>query len=240
MLGLIWNDYLYKPLFNVLIWFYNNWANQNLGWAVIYLTIGLRMLLLPLTILTESSKMKNIELNEEIHKAEKEFRNDPILRKEEIRKKIKQRKIRPWTKVVALGIQLLVLILLYQVFLRGITGEKLIKFLYDWVDFPGSINIMFYGFNLGQTHDIIWPGIVALFLFVEIYIDYKNRKIQPDKSDLFYFIFFPAASFLLLWILPMVKSLFILTSMMFSVIIHQFIKILFKPAKKEEKAVVHH
>ncbi|MBI2436846.1 MAG: YidC/Oxa1 family membrane protein insertase [Candidatus Magasanikbacteria bacterium] len=234
MLEIIWNDFLYRPLFNVLIWLYNNWADQNLGWAIIYLTLLLRIVMLPLTILTERNVLKNIELEDEIKHAEKDFRNDPILQKEEIRKRIKQKKVRPWTKVLSLGIQLLVLILLYQVFLRGITGEKLIKFLYDWVDFPGSINTVFYGFHLERTHGIFWPGVVALFLLAEIYIDYRSKKMQLTKADLFYFLFFPAASFLILWILPMVKSLFILTSLIFSAIIHQFMKILFKPKTVEK------
>lgn len=233
MLEIIWNDYLYRPLFNVLIWLYNNTAQQNLGWAVIYLTLLLRFVMLPITILSEIGAVKNQELEDEIRRTEKDFRNDPILQKEQIRKQIKKKKVRPWTKVVSLGIQLLVLILLYQVFLRGITGEKLIKFLYDWVDFPGSINIMFYGFNLGQTHDIVWPGLVALFLLIEIYLDFTRHKKQLEKSDLFYFIFFPVASFFILWILPMVKSLFILTSMTFSVIIHGLMVVLIKPKTPE-------
>ncbi|MFA6427022.1 MAG: YidC/Oxa1 family membrane protein insertase [Candidatus Magasanikbacteria bacterium] len=225
MLGIIWNDFLYRPLFNVLIWLYNNWTGQNLGLAVVYLTIGLRILLLPFTIVGERDKIKNAELEVEVEKLEKDFRHDPVLRKEEIRKVAKRRKVHPWAKAVVLGIQLLVLVLLYQVFIRGITGEKLIKFLYNWVDFPGSINIMFFGFNLGQTHDIIWPGIVGLFLLAEIYLGYRHRKGSITKSDLFYFLLFPAASFFLLWMLPMVKSLFILTSLVFSLIVHQFVKL---------------
>jgi hypothetical protein len=36
----------------------------------------------------------------------------------------------PWAKSIVLGVQGLVFVLLYQVFLRGITGEKIIKILY--------------------------------------------------------------------------------------------------------------
>jgi len=225
-------------MFNVLIWFYENWANQNLGWAVVYLTIGLRIVLLPLTVITERNKIKNLEIIGEIKRIDKEFHDDPILKKQEARKLIKKRKMSPWAKAAALGIQALVLVLLYQVFLHGITGEKLIKNLYDWVDFPGSINVMFYGFDLGVRHDTMWAGVVGLFLFIEIYWDYRKQrdKLILTKKDLFYFILFPLASFVVLWILPMVKSLFILTSLIFSVIVGWFIKALFKPTSLEKKA----
>jgi len=230
----IWNDFLYQPLFNVLIWIYSSIADHNLGWAVVYLTVFLRIVLLPLTIITERNKIKNEQLHEELQRLEKDYKNDPILQKQEARKIVKQRRVKPWAKVFALGVQILVLVLLYQVFLRGITGEKLMKYLYEWVDFPGTINIYFYGFNLGDTHTIIWPAIVAVFLFIEIYIDYHYHKYKLNKTDLFYAILFPLASFYLLWILPMVKSLFILTTLIFSVIVHQFLKLFFQETKPKK------
>lgn len=231
MLEIIWHDFLYQPVFNLLIWIYNNWTDTNLGWSVIYLTVILRLVLLPFSIVTERNQAKNINLDKEIEDLQKDFRNDPIRQKEEVRKLIKQKKITPWTKVFVLGIQILVLVLLYQVFLRGITGEKVIKILYQSVNFPGTINTVFYGFQLGQVHDLIWPGIVTLFLLVEIYFGYRKHK-SLTRADLAYFILFPAFSFLALWMLPMVKSLFILTSLIFSVIIHQFYRFFFKAKKK--------
>jgi len=232
MLIVFWNDYLYQPMFNLLIWIYSNWTDHNLGWAVVYLTIILRVVLLPFTFVTEKNKLKNEAMQEEVEKAIKELHYDPVLKKEEIRKILKKRKASPWSKIIVLGTQIIVLVLLYQVFLRGITGEKVIRFLYPVIDFPGKINTIFYGFDLGKTHDLIWPGIVAIFLIVEIYLDYRQRKIGLNKADLWYFLLFPAFCFLALWWLPMVKSLFILTTLIFSVIIHQFSKLIFssKPA----------
>ncbi|EKE07596.1 MAG: 60 kDa inner membrane insertion protein [uncultured bacterium] len=232
----IWNDLLYQPLFNILIWLYNNTAGQNLGWAVVYLTIMLRVILLPLTIIAERNKIRDEQVGEEIKKLEKEFHNDSAQLKDEVRQVVKANKINPWAKASSLGIQLLVLVLLYQVFLQGITGEKLLRTLYDWVDFPGTIDIYFYGSNLGQTHTIFWPGLVAVILLFEIYIDMKrHKKNAVEKSDLFYFILFPAFSFFILWLLPMVKSLFIISSIIFGMIINRFIRAIFAPKKKKEE-----
>ncbi|HOX61214.1 MAG TPA: YidC/Oxa1 family membrane protein insertase [Candidatus Magasanikbacteria bacterium] len=232
MITTIWHDFLYQPLFNALIWIYNNWTSYNFGWAVVYLTILLRFALLPFTILSERAATKNAALHREVHKLERELRNDPVLKKEEIRKILRARHVTPWSKIVVLGTQLLVLVLLYQVFIRGITGEKVMKILYPFVNFPGAINLDFYGFNLGAVHTLFWPAAVAILLMAEIYIDYRSKHdIKLNKADLLYFIAFPAASFLLLWWLPMVKSLFILSSMCFSIIIHQIMKLFFRAPK---------
>lgn len=225
----IWNNFLYQPVFNFLIWIYSNWTDHNLGWAVVYLTIILRVALLPFTLVTERAKAKNEDIAAEIKRIEHDHKDDAIIKKQELRRALKGKRVRPWSKVIVLGVQVLVLVLLYQVFLRGITGEKIMKILYPFIDFPGQINTMFYGFDLGHRHDLIWPGAVAVFLLTEIYFDYRKHKFSLTKADLAYFLLFPAFSFLALWLLPMVKSLFILTTMTFSVIIGQFSKLIFKP-----------
>lgn len=238
----LWNEFLYRPVFNFLIWIYNNWTDGNFGWAVVVLTISLRLLLLPFTLISERNKVRNAALTAEIANMDKTYPNDPVIKKEEIRKLLRKRKVQPWATAVVLFMQAMVLLLLYQVFIRGITGEKIIQFLYTpLVDYPGTINTNFYGFDLRMRHDVIWSGVVALWLFVEIYVDFKkNKQIKLEQKDLTYFIFFPLAVFAALWWLPMVKSLFILSSMIFSLIVAQISKVLFRPKKAASAASAHH
>ncbi len=231
MLTYFWSTFLYQPLFNALIWIYLNIAERNLGWAVVWLTIFLRIILLPLTIISErdAARQKNVE--EEARNAAKAFKNDAVAQKEEIRKIMRKNRVSPWAKVMSLGLQLLVLVLLYQVFIRGITGERVIKLLYPWIDFPGKINTDFYGFNIGDRHDTFWAGIAALYLFISIFLSegFGRKKDKPKATFLF---IFPLATFLALWFLPMVKSLFILTTMIFSDIITIIRKMIF-PEKEQ-------
>ncbi len=236
MLSYFWATFLYQPLFNALIWIYLNIAGRNLGWAVVWLTIFLRIILLPLTIISErdAAKQKNVEA--EARHAAKAFKNDFVAQKEEIRKIMKKNMVSPWAKVMQLGLQLLVLILLYQVFIRGITGDRVIKLLYPWIDFPGKINTDFYGFNIGKIHDSIWAGIAALYLFVSILISQRSEKKKDSSKTTFLFLF-PLFTFFALWLLPMVKSLFILTTMVFSDTITILRKIFF-PEKEGVPAKV--
>ncbi|MDO8499417.1 MAG: YidC/Oxa1 family membrane protein insertase [bacterium] len=230
MLTYIWTVFLYQPVFNALIWIYSNFAGKNMGWAVVWLTVGLRIILLPLTIASERNAFKEVLAEAEAEAASKAFKFDPVARKEIFRRIIKKNKISPWAKVATLAIQLLVFILLYQVFVRGMSGEKIIKFLYPVVEFPGKINNMFYGFDISRIHDGIWAGIAAGYMFCFILIENRRRK-HWTGAEFIFLIAFPAFTFVALWILPMVKSLFILTSMVFSDII-TLLRKLFFPIKK--------
>jgi len=165
-------------------------------------------------------------MEEEAENATKVFKKRSSGAKRRNQKIMRKNRISPWAKAITLGIQLLVLVLLYQVFIRGINGDRVVKILYPWIDFPGKINTNFYGFEVGKLHDSIWAGIAALYLFVSIYID--NRKVkhwEPSKAT--FLFLFPLFTFGALWILPMVKSLFILTTMIFSDTISLLRKIFF-------------
>ncbi|TAN32733.1 hypothetical protein EPN28_04430 [Patescibacteria group bacterium] len=230
MLSYIWFTFLYQPLFNALVWLYVNVAHQNLGWAVVWLTIFLRVLLLPFTIISYRDVGRQEKAQLEALKAARAYQGDLVAQKEIIRDIMRKNRISPWAKVLTLGVQLLVLVLLYQVFVRGITGEKVIKILYPSIDFPGKINTEFYGFDIGARHDFIWAGAAALYLFISIMFASRHRK-HWDGASAVYVVLFPLATFFALWLLPMVKSLFILTTMIFSDTI-SVLKALLFPAKK--------
>jgi len=213
----IWHDVLYTPLLNILIWLYNVPAFGNLGVAIIYLTIIIRIVLLPFTVVSERSKILYGKLSQKIDKISQDFKNDPIQKKEMIRKVMREHKVSPWAKVMVLGVQALILVLLYQVFIGGINGK--LGDLYSWVTRPDFINTDFFGFDLGETKNLFWSGLVGAILFLEIFIDYRSKSTGLTKSEVAYMIFFPAACFFLLWILPIAKSIFILTSLCFSFVV---------------------
>ncbi len=239
MFSTIWTVYLYQPLFNALLWIYVNIAEKNMGWAVIWLTVFLRILLLPLTIISQRNSAKEQEVEAQAILAAKAFKNDQVAQKEAIRRVMKKNHVSPWAKVFLLGFQVLVFLLLYQVFIHGISGDKIIKTLYYFIDFPGKINTDFYGFNIGLSHDIFWAGIVAIYLFVSIYLGEGSEK-KRDSSKLTYLVFFPLFTFIILWYLPMVKSLFILTTMVFSDTINVIRKVIFPAKKADAKVASHH
>lgn len=226
-LGYIWTNWLYIPVFNALIWLYNGPAKENLGYAVIILTIGLRLVLLPLSVISEKNKTKYRILDEKMALLQKDFKNDPVTLKIKVRELLRKSKVNPWAKILVLAIQALMLVLLYQVFIGGLTRYKL-NVLYSSIERPEIINTAFYGFELG-VRDWRWAAAVGIILFLENYLEQRKRK--TNKGEQLYAIFFPLMSFFVLWALPMVKSLFILTSLGFSYILSMF-KGLFVAEKK--------
>lgn len=220
IITLIWQQYLYLPLFNFLVWLYLNYSSDNLGIAVIILTIILRIVLLPFTILTERGKIISERLKKDLEQIKKDYASDPISRKKAIRQFLRKKRIRPWARAVSLSVQGLVLVLLYQVFIGGINTEVKLHLLYPSISRPDFINTKFLWFDIAQRN-LMAAAVVAAYLFGQHLIRiYENRKYDSlNKKSQIYALFFPPIVFLILAILPSVKSIFILTSLIFSTII---------------------
>ena len=229
-----WQHYLYIPGFNLLVWVYLNYSFYNLGVAIIILTCLLRIVLLPFTIINERGKISRDELAKEITTIKQDYTNDPVGQKQKIREAFKHKKIRPWANAVVLGIQGLALLLLYQIFITGIDARGNIQLLYPAIPHPDFINTNFLGFDLSEK-SIILAGIVAIYLFIDILFNFWINERKPSRTEQIFAIFFPVFVFLALVLLPGVKSIFVLTSLVFSSIISMIIiliKLSYQKAKK--------
>ncbi|MDO8598602.1 MAG: YidC/Oxa1 family membrane protein insertase [bacterium] len=216
-MGNLWHDVLYQPLLNALFFLYNTVAAENLGLAIVELTVALRLILLPISLISERKAVVLESLSDRLAETEKNFKNDPVKQREETRKLLKKHRVSPWAKMLVLGIQVLVLVLLYQVFVGGLQQAKLVD-LYTAVRRPDFVNTMFLGFNVA-LRNVWWAVAVGVLLLVEIVIAQRERRHTLERRDIFYRYAFPIMATVILLKLPMVKSLFILTSMAFSAIL---------------------
>ncbi len=229
-----WHQYLYVPGFNFLVWIYLNYSYYNLGITIIISTLLLRFVLLPFTILEEKGKITTTELAGELDEIKKDYANDPVELKIKFREALHKRRVHPWAKAIVLGIQALALLLLYQIFITGINAQDNIQLLYPSIPRPDFINTMFLGFNLANQSFSL-PALVAGYIFAEILIVYWLEKRSMTKREQVFTILFPAFVFLALAALPAVKSIFVLTSLIFSTIIAMVIslvKMVLKPNKR--------
>ena len=139
----IFNQALYLPLFNALVWLYNVIPGNDLGIAIIALTILIRFILYPLSKKAIQSQKAISQLQPKIKEIQKKYKN-----KEEQAKAMmelyKKHKVNPMSGCLPILVQLPLLIALYRVFFNGLNPESL-NLLYDFVSRPDSLNVVFLG-----------------------------------------------------------------------------------------------
>ncbi len=151
----LFNEVLYRPLFNALIILYQYFPLHDLGIAIILLTVLIRLVLFPLfykgakdqAIMQRlAPKIKEIQKN---HKADREKQAKAML------ELYREHKVNPMSGFLLLLVQLPVLIALYRVFLKGLSSEAL-GALYLFVSRPDVLNLHFFGvINLSQRSILI-------------------------------------------------------------------------------------
>lgn len=211
----IWNEVLFRPLLNLLIGLYNTIGLENLGLAIIWLTIMVRILLLPSSLRNEKRRQKRAELQSELKKLEVSYSNVPSVLREEQRALLKQYRFRRWPIILNLSVQGLILLVLYQVFVGGIKLQEIVDSLYSFVDVPVAINTVFLGIDIAQR-SLILSLVPGVLLFIGIVIEQRRSGRGLNRKDMLYAFGFPAGTVLLLLYLPAVKAVFIATSLIFT------------------------
>lgn len=113
MLSLIWNNILVTPILNALVAFYT--YTGNLGISIIALTVVIRALLIPVVNPSMKSMKKQRDLQPELDKIKKKFKNDKQKQAQEQMALFKKHGINPGAGCLSQVLMLVVLIALFNV-----------------------------------------------------------------------------------------------------------------------------
>lgn len=151
--SLAYNEVLFRPLFNLLIGLTNFLPTHNIGWAIIGVTLLVRLALLPSSLHHAKQLQKNQEkmqaMKVKLDELKKLHKDDKAKQAEETMKLYREAGINPASGCLPLLIQLPILIALYRVFLAELTPETY-EMLYSFVQAPSTIAFDFLGVNLKE------------------------------------------------------------------------------------------
>lgn len=216
---------IYQPFFNVLVFFY--WimdqvtgGNADMGVAVILLTILIRLLMLPLSFAGMRSEDERRKIAKEVQELEEKYRSEPVLYQQEKKKVFKTNQRVFWAEAVNLFIQIAIALMLWRIFAKGLTGEDL-HLIYPFMpDVNTKFNLVFMN-RFDLTHSSVLLNIIqsfCIFLLETLMIytsPYPTSKAQVVRLQLV----LPLVSFIIFAFLPAGKKLFVITTLIFSIIL---------------------
>ena len=222
----IFNEFLYRPLFNLLVFFYNTVSFSNIGIAIIILTILIKLVFLPLSQKAIKSQKALQDLQPQIKSLQEKHKGNKEEQAKALMNFYKENKVNPMSGCFPLLIQLPILIALYQVFLKGFDPASL-SILYPFVSNPGSIDPMFFGLvNLALPSRVlaVLAGI-AQFWQAKMITPKKSLPGAPKSSDEFMsqaiskqmLYFLPVFTVFISWNLPAGLALYWIITTLFTV-----------------------
>lgn len=170
MIGQLFHNFLYVPIYNLLIFFVDIVPNGDVGIAVISVTIIVKLIIAPFSIsaVKTQRRMKFIEPQmKELREKHKDDRQELALKTMEL---YKNNGIKPFSSILATFLQLPVIIALYLVFRHEHLLSPNTSLIYHFVALPTHISPLFLGYFPTTGHTIILAVIAATFQFFQAYI----------------------------------------------------------------------
>lgn len=155
MLKEIYTVILYQPLFNLLIFFYNIAPGNDLGIAILFLTIIVKVILYPFFSQSIKTQKALANLQPKIDELNKKYKDQKEQLGRALMELYKKEKVNPFSSCLPLIIQMPFLLAVFQVFRQGLNNGSL-NLLYPIIPNPGVINTVSLGIiDLAHTSVII-------------------------------------------------------------------------------------
>ena len=215
---------IYQPFFNLLIGIY--WlldqvthGHADMGVAVIIFTIAFRIIWLPISLASDRSVKEQREISAKIKEIRTQFSHDPIAERKAIKQIFKSRPQTVFFSTVDIVLQVLIALMLWRIFAQGLLGADF-HLLYKFMpQITHPFNLMFLG-KYDLTHTNIMLNIIqSVVIFVAealsaLYSPYiiSRREVIMTQFSL------PIVSYLVFMFLPAGKKLFIITTLLFSIV----------------------
>src|SRR3989344_8499069 len=168
---------LYTPLFNLLVFFSWLVPGHSVGWAIILLTILVRIILWVPNGKALKSQLYMSSHQDELKKLNERYDNPQDRAKAQMAY-YKEHGINPIAGCLPMLIQLPILYALYLVFMVGLHDIRP-DLLYSFTPHLDTVNSQFLGIDLAGKDRFILPVIAALLQFAQTRY---NQKLMPIPS----------------------------------------------------------
>lgn len=205
----LFNSFIFEPILQTLLWIYNTLAFNDLGFAIIILTIFIRFILFPFFYKSSKDQALIRKLQPQVDAIKENHKEDKEKQAEELMNLYKDHKLNPFSGFLLLIIQIPIFIGLFKIFKN-----------------PDIIIETFSNHTLFGMVDLVKTSIpLVIFASAIQYIqgkislstksnDQKKGKMAKFGKSMIYFM--PFISFLILSQLPSALAVYWATSTIFS------------------------
>lgn len=181
----MFETFFYQPILNLLVFLYNIVPGNDLGVAIVLLTIIVKTVMFPLSKKAIESQKGLHEIQPEIDAINKKHKNNREALGKATLDLYKEKKISPFSSCLPLLVQLPFLFAVFRVFRNGFGGNSL-DLVYPFITRPEHINTISFGiFDLSAPHNIVLAVLagIALYFQTKMMMARKPAPKVPSKTD---------------------------------------------------------
>ena len=226
-MSFIYNNFIFNPLYNLLVGLFNVFPWIDAGIAVIILTIIVRIILFPLSKKAVLTQVKMKEIGPEIEVLKEKYKKRPEEQARQTLALYKSKGVNPFSGIFLILVQLPIIWALYQIFLNAFPDINT-QILYSFIKVPEIINLMFLGLIDITDKNIILAALAAITTYFQIKLATSKMQMPTSKEKSFgadlaksmqtqMKYFFPVIVFFISYKISGVIALYWLTSNLFTI-----------------------
>lgn len=177
-------EYLYLPIYNLLIWLVGVIPGADIGLAVIAVTIIVKLVTLPLSISALKTQAAMRKIEPRLKELREQYKDDKEAQAREMFALYKENSIKPFSSIFAMLIQIPVLITLYFVFAHESMTAANPELLYSFVPNPGAFSALFLGFFVIAGNNFILAALAGVTQYFQAAyaIPVPKKTFDPSKT----------------------------------------------------------
>jgi len=184
----LFHEIIYRPIYNILIFFYDTLPGQDFGVAIILVTLLLKFAMFPLSRKQIQSQKKMQEIQPKIKALQAKFKDKKEEQTKALLELYRTEKANPFSGCLPLIVQIVILIAIYRVIIHISSAHFAVEAsdLYTFISNPEIINHYFL-----RIVDLAKPSIVFAVLSATaqyfqtkmLILNKPTQEAKETKSD---------------------------------------------------------
>lgn len=178
---------LTQPMYNLLIVSYHGLSTigiADLGWAIIVLTVVVKLVLMPFTAKSIKAQKAMQALQPHLDEIKEKYKDKKEEQAKAMMAVYKEHNINPASSCLPLLIQMPILIALYNVLRRSVNDPESLAMLYSFIPAPEVIGHMFLGIVDLSVRSIPLAILAAIIQYVQAkMLEAKRPPVSLAKKE---------------------------------------------------------
>ncbi len=181
----LFHTYIFLPIYNLLVYLIDVVPGGDIGIAVIFATIIVRIVIMPLTFAQLKSARVMKALNPEMKSIQKKYKDNPEEKARETFALYKRYKLNPFAGILVAIIQLPILLGLYFVFKSQTLATIDTSLLYPFTPLPSLISPLFLGVFTVAGSSIFFAALATLLQALQIWyaVPVPAKSADNDATE---------------------------------------------------------
>jgi YidC/Oxa1 family membrane protein insertase len=175
----LFHDYLFTPIYNLLVFLVGIMPGGDVGLAVVLATLIVKIVLMPLSFAALKTQKAMKIMEPELKKVREKYKNDKETQARELFALYKKYDVKPLASFLTMFIQIPILIALYFVFINEALPNVDTSLLYSFVQIPAVISTFFLGIFAITKSSLV----LAVFAGITQFAQASVMIVVPPKKE---------------------------------------------------------